>query len=154
MARQPNRRPEPANDTTLYTWGLVALLGLFTPIVVLWAAARWTGDTSRDPVDWVLRSITGEASWTTATTVVAIILGLVVFPAAIAAGLATYRTWVSQRSRVDTVAASMSDQSDITPLAEKASVAAATKLGVQPTAGPGVPIGDAVRTGQALWGAW
>ena len=151
--RRPNRRPEPANDTTLYTWVLAALLALMAPFVVLWAAARLTGDRSRDPFEWVLRSINGEAIWTTATTVVASLLGLVLVAVA-AAGILLYRRWSRMRSRIDDVAAAMSDQSDITPLAEKASTAAAARLGVQPTSGPGVPLGAAVRTGQPLWGSW
>lgn len=154
MAREANRRAEPATNDL----GWMLLGGLLLLLMVV-AGALWAGamanpqirDTS-NPVDTVAQVLGGDVAFTAAQT--AITLGIVVGFLAVAALLATVALRTGrQRSRIDYKARYLATGRDVTELTEGAARRDAARLGAD-GAGIGVTLGTHLPSRKALYASW
>lgn len=155
--KQPNRLPEPGSSTAGPLAALAAAALLLAVVLAVWlaavigaAAAGVPGPGT--PLDLVTAAAGGDATWNGAATAALVVL-LVVLAGAIAAVLLVGRRISRQGTRVDSKAQFMASARDLEILAPRGAAADAVRLN-SAHAGPGVPLGAAVRTGQPLRASW
>ncbi len=135
---------------------LGAAMGLLVLAVVLGqVAAAITGQhPSANPFAWVVGVATGTQGWSTASTIVYLVIIFVITGVVI-----NVAAWIAKRRRqpahrVDRLAKSMSTREDMEPLDRDRLERDAARLGVDPACGVGVPIGESVLTRRPLATSW
>lgn len=149
------RLSDPRSDLGLYL--LAATLGVaLLAVLIGWASAAITGlGPGGNPLGWIVDLATGAARWSTAATVVTVLLTiLLTAAAAVTARAVLGRGNTSTAGRVDHLAKSMSHPRDFQGMTMQALRDDAERLGVAPECGPGVPIGKAVNAGAELGTSW
>ncbi|MFE1400364.1 type IV secretory system conjugative DNA transfer family protein [Nocardiopsis dassonvillei] len=158
MNGQSNRRkrgPSTVSSETIMIWiglGLVAavLAATWIPLHVA-AALTDTSTPPADPFTLLFQLILGDLEWTTAATIVLVLL-ITTAITAVTITVWAVRRWRNRRTRVDSSATYMGRGQDLAALTEAGASKTAERLGVKDA--PGVPIGRTVAGRQMLYGSW
>ncbi|WP_235686935.1 type IV secretory system conjugative DNA transfer family protein [Tomitella gaofuii] len=155
----PGRRKDPADRMDPSTQLLIAALVLGgVPLLVGWAslhlAALLTGgqDVPGNPIAVPIQLVSGDLTWPTAATVIAVLLVAGSLGLFIAAGIWRGRR-IGRRTRVDARAQHLGRGRQLDSISEAGARTTAKRLGVAED-NPGVAIGRAVDGKKMLYAGW
>lgn len=152
-----NRRDQPSGWDTETVLLFVGVGLLFGSGFLVWAAtvlghmwARLKGPRPGGPLDALMGTVSGKYAWPVQSTI-ALVAMLAVLAGLVVAVLIVRGKASRHRSRVDDVATYLGRGEEIAPLRQKAVKGSAERLGVDAL---GVPIGQAVFSGEPLFASW
>lgn len=151
MARDPRagRVRGPGQGAEVAALVLLVLVPLFVLLAAWASAALAAGPVPMNPMRWAL--VTRE--WATLAWVY--FAGILLGVALLGVGLAVlFARAGGKKSRLDHLARKMSTARDQRELTEDAQATEAERLGVDPSCGPGLPLGESVSTGKRLASSW
>lgn len=151
-----NRRSQPGTLSTETVLLLTGLLGAALAIGVVNGAVRvahmFEGGRAlpADPFKLVFGLIAGDTAWTTATTVIAVVLVVIAGALIVTAWMFLTRAQ-GKRSRVDPAARYMGRGRDVETVSRRHAATTAERLGVDQANVPGLTIGKTIATGEELF---
>lgn len=155
--RLPNRLPQPgASEVGAIAFLAALALGVAVSTatwVAVAAGAALNGRTGPgNPSEFFAAAVGGDVHWAGGESAI-LATEAVLLAGVIAGGWVAYRKLTRNRTRVDRKAAFMATAADMALLSPKGAQHDAERLGAS-HAGPGVPLGTAVRTGLPLYVSW